>query len=369
MITANSTLHHMNPRRRLLVFNFVMDSKDPLLSHQYDLVKALAANFDQLTVITGHIGEIELPQNFRLISTNWRQGKTVRNIYRFISRGIPVTLLGRYDVVFFHMTDVQCAILAPVIRMRRKKQFLWYAHTFKSPYLTWASCWITKIITSTPGSCPIKGKKVIPIGQGISQSLFSPITYKAVNLDKLIHIGRFDKLKQIDLLINAAKKLKLNFPNLTFTQIGSPSNDESKKWALSLRDSWQDEIQDGWLKFKESIPRDSLPAVFAENGCFLHAYPGSLDKTLIEATMLKLPVVTLNFEYISIFGSWSSEFNSSLENEYSALRLLAPEDVEKELSRRLQIASNHHSFSGWIDRLTSVLKMGEIENNYENIVP
>ena len=359
----------MKQQRRLLVFNFVMDVKDPLLSHQYEVARALATNFDKLTVVTGRIGEIEASHNFQLISTNWRQGQKFRNLYRLISRVMPVILLGRFDAVFFHMTDVQCAILAPVIRMRGKRQFLWYAHTFKSPYLTWASFWITKIITSTPGSCPIKGKKVFQIGQGINEKVFMPITYKSLDLDKLIHIGRFDKSKQIDFLVNSVKKLRLFFPNLRFTQIGSPSNDESKKWAQSLRDSSQEEILDGWLQFKESLPRANLPAVLAENGCFFHAYTGSLDKTLIEATMLKVPVVTLNTEYISIFGSWSPSDKPNLESEYSALRLLAPGDVETELSRRLQIATDHHSFSGWIEKLTCVLKMGEMENNCDNIVP
>ena len=345
----------MQSNQNLLVFNFVMDPKHPLLSHQYEAVKALVDNFTEITVITGEVGDVVPDPRIRIVSTSWKKGNPWRNILLLLAKSLPVIIRGNFRSVFFHMTDLQAAVLSPFIFFRRRRQYLWYAHKSKSKFLLFASQWVTNIVTSTEGSCPISGKIVKPIGQAINPSRFQPIPISDLNFDGLIHIGRFDKSKNIQLLVSSAVKIKMSYPNIRLTVIGSPANAESIRWAENLIQNSAQEISAGWLNFKESIPRSQFPLEISGNGCFFHAYTGSLDKTLIESTMLRIPVITINPEYISIFGTWAKSPVINLENEYLAFRSRSLPDVDAELARRLEVAIRGHSLKHWIGELTGIL--------------
>lgn len=332
-----------------------MDRNDPLLSHQYEAVSALASNFNKVVVITGRVGDFEINPKVQVVSTRWRSGYRWQNLVRFYVVSLPILIRGNFSSVFFHMTDLQCALVAPFIWLRRKKQLLWYAHTYRSKYLTFSSLWVTKVVTSTSGSCPLPPQKVEAIGQAIDETIFFPLNSNSLDFSKLIHIGRFDKSKNIQLLIDAARKLKETFPDVRLTLVGSPANAESRDWAEALKLESLSDVLSGWLIFKESIPRSGFPNEISQNGCFFHGYTGSLDKTLIETTMLRAPVVTLNPEYLEIFGAWGTTRDLNLFTEYVAMRSMSRESLENELDRRLSIARSHHSLRHWVEELTRLL--------------
>jgi len=345
----------VNTDSNLLIFNFSMDMDDPLLSHQYEAACALAKKFQKVTVVTGRTGHLQPSSNIRVISTDWVPGDSIGNLIRLVFRSLPIIIRGDFGSVFYHMTDVQCALLSPLVWARGRKQYLWYAHTFKSRYLVFSSWWVSKVITSTTGSCPLASKKVLPIGQAIDEAKFSALNFNDLDLDALLHIGRFDKSKNIQLLIDSARNLRKSYPGLALTLIGSPSNADSGDWATGVvRDSDQD-VKDGWLRFKESVSRAAIPREMANSGCFFHGYIGSLDKTLVESTMLRVPVVTINPEYLKLFGSWSKSGITTLESDYRSLRSMSQLDIEAELDRRLNIAKTGHTLKHWIEQLTSLL--------------
>ena len=317
---------------------------------------ALANNFETITVITGRVGNLIADPRIRIISTNWRVGEGLRNVFRLFLKSVPELIRGDFRSVFYHMTDLQCAVLSPLVRLRGRRQFLWYAHTFKSRYLVFASFWVNGIVTSTNGSCPLHGKSVFPIGQAIDQEKFKSLSFDQLDFNKLVHIGRFDKSKNIDVLITTAAKLKNTFPEIELTIIGSPANQESENWAKDLKSKSKPEIKKGWLHFKEAIPREMFSVEMSKNGCFFHAYIGSLDKTLIESTMLRVPVITLNPEYINIFGTWSKFPISDIDIEYRAFRTRSSDEVNRELDRRLDLAINHHSLNHWSKQLATLLQ-------------
>jgi glycosyltransferase involved in cell wall biosynthesis len=206
------------------------------------------------------------------------------------------------------------------------------------------------------GSCPISNKKVSIIGQAIDERKFYRVDFEQLDFSKLIHIGRFDKSKNIDLLIENARELKKTFPDLELQLVGSPGSSENSKWAKGLEIASEPYVREGWLNFKGAISRDDFRKEVSQNGCFFHGYIGSLDKTLIESTMLRVPVVTLNPEYIEIFGAWDKVRKLTLVNEYAAFRSLAKQQIEAELDRRLSIAMSHHTLKHWVQELTSLLE-------------
>jgi glycosyltransferase involved in cell wall biosynthesis len=341
---------------RVLVVNYVMDSQNSLLSHQSEAVASLSEIFKKVTVITGNIGSIQNLSNVEILESRWIPGRPIANFFRLLRVSIPIIVSGGFESVFFHMTDLHCALLSPLIRIRGRRQFLWYAHTKKSRYLRWSALWVNGVVTSTEGSCPLRVNKIIAIGQAIDPDKFREIPFYKLNLNNLVHVGRFDKSKKIDLLIKQARFLRKEFEKLSLTIIGAPANQESKSWSTNLMKDSEADVSDGWLRFSNSISREKIPTLMEAYGCFFHTYLGSLDKTLVEATMLGLPVVSANPEYMSIFGQWSEVRYPSLIDEYKALRNLPSAYITSELSRRRTIAVRDHSLANWIRQLSEILK-------------
>jgi len=249
------------------------------------------------------------------------------------------------------MTEVHNLLLAPIARLMGIPNFLWYAHASLSTYLRWSYFLSSGVITSTRYSCPIKGDRIFEIGQGIDSEIFRGENAKRP-IRKLIHIGRFDESKNISVIIEAVSKVRIHFPVLELEIIGTPSNSQNMLIAKKIMKEFEN-IE--WLKFSPSIPRSQVPVKIQESDCFIHAYEGSLDKVLIEATMMCRPVVTSNLGYRSEFGSWSKLSSSTLQEELLALLLTPKPEQESEVNRRHELAMKEHEISRWIIKLNSIL--------------
>lgn len=342
----------------ILVINHVMDDSDPYLSHQAEVVRLLAEKFQEITVITGRIGKHSVPPNVRVICSHWVPGHGFQNLVGYIRVVAPKIFSREHKVIFSHMADLQAAVIAPFVRLVGKKHFLWYAHSHKSFYLSWASIWINGIISSTQGSCPIHNGKVNLIGQSVSPKMFPARDSTKLNKNLLVHVGRLDRSKNIDLLIQATMAIHTLNSSARLTLIGSSANIESSDYLAELTTNYGLEINAGTVSFIPSIQREKLSAALREFDIFIHAYQGSLDKTLIEATFSFMPVITINPEYINIFGTWSNVPSPTLYQEYLALDAMSAEEIINQLHRRLNIAFSSHSSDQWIEKLSEILAPG-----------
>ena len=334
-----------------------MDENHPLLSHQIKLVNALSSQFVKISVITSQVSkEISVPNNVEVFNVNWKNKQNFRNAIRFYKLTLPVLFRNRNAVVFSHMTETYSLLIGPFAKLLKQRHILWYAHKSHSLKLRLAYPFVSTILTSTPGSCPIKSKKVFCIGQGIQTEVFSPKQLPE-ELTRFVHVGRFDKSKRIDVLINALIVMRQNNPRLTLELIGETADPDSIIWAESVRLNNQKNLDEGWLKFSGNIPRENLPRLLQNKDIFIHAFNGSLDKTLVEATLTKLPVLTENIEYRSIFGSWSNKADPDLLDEYQSLVKLSYLEIKNELLRRYQIALKNHSFKHWVNQISYFIKL------------
>jgi glycosyltransferase involved in cell wall biosynthesis len=344
--------------RELVILNFTMSKSHPVLSHQADVATLLAVHFDRTTIITGDSSLDDLPEGMDVVSTNWALGNKFFKIYRLFVVAVPVLWKKRRSVVVFsHMTDLQSAVLGPITRLLGIKHYLWYAHKVKSRFLLIANFFVDGIITSTPGSCPIDSAKVHPIGQAVDERKFlRASTLSNQDVFNALHVGRFDPSKDLNQIVSAISNLRVSNPRLTFTQIGSPSTPSATKDADKILKLWQSQITEGWLRFLPTVSRDELPKTISKFQVFFHAYDGSLDKTLVEATMCGIPVISVNPEYVSEFGTWSGSLQRiSLENEYLSMKAMAPEIYSEEMERRYRLCVERHSRAKWIDSLMVIL--------------
>lgn len=342
-------------RSELIVLNFVLDSEHSLLSHQSDVVIALSQRFQKIRVITGNVGKFDRPDNVEIIDLQWAEGKNIRNLFRLYKSFLSVIDPGR-TVVFAHMADVQSAFLSPITWITRTPHYLWFAHKHLSPYLKFASYFVSGVLTSTSGSCPLSGEKITVIGQGVDLEIFESQRNVFNPLVKCIHIGRADPSKNLRILFEFAKYQHDLNPSFKLIQVGSPSTITAKVDFKNLCNEFEDTIDSGAIELQSSAPRNRVPGILANADFFVHAYKGSLDKTLIESTLARLPVLTLNREYHEIFGTWSGEGAPTLEQEYQALRKLTSLSLDQEIERRFQIAKESHTFTGWIGKISDILQ-------------
>ncbi len=332
-------------QRNLLIINYAMDLDNPIFSHQVETVNRLSSYFDKVVVVTSQVGVFEVADNVTVKSCEWKKGKPFSNILKFLLRITPE--LNRNVVIFSHMTDVQASIVAPIAKVLGIKHILWYAHTTYSVFLRWSNYWVDSILTSTPGSCPVKNAKVVVVGQAINPNIFDFQKRVSRALRSGVHIGRFDPSKHIEVIIEEAAKIRKSSYEITITQIGSPSSSVFQPYKNEVEDGVKRSGQSNWFSSEQSVSRNLLPKLLHNFDFFIHAYDGSLDKTLIEATMCGLPVLTTNKEYLREFGTWTGDAASSLSNQYFCLAKMDETELQRELFKRREICVKFHSISHW----------------------
>lgn len=338
------------------MINYCMDEEDRLLSHQIQAVNRLAESFVDVYVITGKIGKYKSPPNVHVMSSQWKSGYNILNALRFLSIALRFVVSKRPISIFSHMTDVQTALLAPFTKLLGIPHYLWYAHTHPSIFLRWGKFWVTGIITSTIGSCPIKGPKVLAIGQAIDPDDYNFNKLgSSYSLNNFVHIGRFDPSKNIEQIIRSLQEFRKAHPGISLTLIGQPSTPAATVHAAQIIKKYEEDVKDGWLNFRDSIPRSEVSVELLKYDCFIHAYTGSLDKALVEATMVGLPIATINPEYLVEFGPWSKGSQVSLLEELDAINGESSENLGSELYNRRKICEEKHSIAHWSESLTDIL--------------
>jgi hypothetical protein len=89
----------------------------------------------------------------------------------------------------------------------------------------------------------------------------------------------------------------------------------------------------------------------------MHSYVGSLDKSLLEATALRMPVITINKEYCRLFGNWGyTDSAISIKSEYIAMRNLTDLERASEIDRRYEILNLSHSLKHWSGRILQLVE-------------
>ena len=339
--------------RNLLLINYEMSQKSQVFSHQLEAAALLSKSFLSTTVISGKVeGGLAL-DGVEILSSQWVEGQNLRNIFRFFKRALPVLAREKDLVVFSHMTNIQSVLLLPFTKLFRVRHFLWYAHTSSHWSLKILGRYLDGILTSTPGSCPLTGERVYYLGQSVDPSKFKFKESTKMPIAKFVHVGRFDPSKKIDAILSFVSEYRDKNPFATIEVIGSPSSSSLAGYQQAVFDKYAS--FDTWVKFTPAVHRETLPSRLLRFDCFVHAFQGSLDKTLIEATLSGLPVITLNSEYERLFGPWG-ETGNSLQSQVEYVNRLEPGKLHSELVRRRTIASDDHSLEAWISKTSSVLK-------------
>ena len=339
--------------KRILVFNYDMDDESQVFAHQIEVVRKLAKEFQDVFVLTAHKGhKSEVPLNVKIISTKWLVNRNLRNVTVFYILFFKILFNEQIDLVFSHMTEIQSALAAPILKILNIPHVTWYAHAKRSKFLVWNHLFVDRLVTSTAGSCPIQSEKVHCIGQAIDKDSFFASVKKDFSKKLFVHVGRIDKSKNLDTIINLLIKKRSIYPDIELNLIGRPSVGNKSDYLHKLSELAS---LHSFIHISPPVARKNLPDLLNGNDVFIHAFQGSLDKTLIEATLAGLPVITINNEYLNEFGTWSQRNTSiDLDNEFSAFMSSPNDQIEKLCKTRQQIAITKHSFDQWQTQLLRI---------------
>lgn len=346
----------------VVVVNYSMNPRSLTFGHQRKVVEFLSRSIPKITVITAD-SELGPPiDGVRVISTKWEEGKKFASTFRFVFIAFYVLFSLRFTnrrlALFSHMTDLQSCLLAVPCKILGIRHVLWYAHKKKSAYLRIAALFVDCILTSTRGSMPINSKKVVVIGQAIDSTPFREQFkyFPSYPPLKWYSIGRIDPSKNLESIINVFSTLRDEGWNLTLDIFGAPSSKKFESYANSLFNKFSADDFVKWLSFKGKIQNHEVPTISQFYDGFIHAYEGSLDKVLIEATMARRVVVTNNREYLDSFEvSVSDNFAENLITYMRRVLNGTLENQELEVNRKFDMAQSKHSMQIWIGFLTKSL--------------
>ena len=332
-----------------------MRKNSPIFSHQRENVAELSRYFQEVIVLTGQPGETLSHGNISIRSYNWKPGHKIKSVSRFIWIYWKTIVEFRPNVIFSHMTEVQSALVAPMTKLFKIHHYLWYAHAHNSIYLRWCHIWCDGIITSTKNSCPIVSEKVHYVGQSIDLTKFKRRVLNYSSSQNFVHVGRLDISKNIEMIVESfLTSTKDTSSSLTF--IGESTTKLDEEYSLALKQKYLQEFAKRDVVFFGPISRDLLPDKLAEFDCFIHAFKGSLDKSVLEATSVGLPVITINSGFIQEFSAWGkSTQNPILIEEISAYISASPDTRAKLMNKRIERVKSHHSITTWGAQVSRVL--------------
>jgi glycosyltransferase involved in cell wall biosynthesis len=322
-----------------------MDSGHPSLGHQFSVVTKLAKNFAFVEVLTtSYSGEV-LPSNVMVTTVPWKSRHPFFNAFQLWFAFLKVCLKRTPNFVFSHMAPLNSIAVAPLTNLCRIPHTLWYAHAHNPKMLRLAVLLVNVVVSSTKGSFPFKTPKLLLIGQGVDAEIFARPKNSNESKFDFFYAGRMDSSKNIELIVRSLTQFKSNFPEIKLTLIGNGSS------------CFVSDLNRSWIEAKESIKRDQLPAEFVKHGTFIHAFIGSLDKVLIEAAMMKRPIISINPEYLREFESFSTsgletDLDSQLRNYFN----LDSERISQVVVKNYSISTSKHELTGWVTRLTKTIR-------------
>lgn len=336
-----------------------MNSQSQLFSHQRKVVEKLSHFFDHVDVITAEDFHDLAIRGVDVYSTNWVPGQTNRNVFKFYRVALPLLWRHRRGIIFSHMTQIQTFLTLPLSWLFGLRHFLWYAHKSYSLSLRICYPFLDALITSTPGSCPVSGERVFPIGQAVDTNISDRISKLPTWPPKsFYHISRMDPSKNIERIVEALLPYHQSDRSISLTFYGAPSSEETMDYFEQLKYKFSGSDYSDWVHFEGPIDNKDLAQISLNHDAFIHAFWGSLDKALVEAIMLKRIVISSNPEYLREFYGkviQEKEIVEELRKQLSLIYSSSSSDIIEEIDRKSIIVLKNHGLEAWTTRLLAIL--------------
>ena len=307
--------------KNILIITQKVDKNDPILGFFHSWILEFAQKIDSVTVICLEEGQYDLPSNVKVLSLGKEKGRSklkyIFNFYKYIWQERK-----DYDTVFVHMNPIYIILGGLWWKLRQKKIFLWYTHK------------ADQIFTASNESLRLVTNKKMVTGHGIDIALFKP--HPEVSKENIfLTVGRISEVKNN---IKMLSLLKLA-PNFKLQIIGLPITESDKIYYQLLIQKIKEEELTSRVEFIDHCPQGKLLSFYQRAKVFINfSDTGSLDKAVLEALAMNVPVLTTNEAFATgypVFRDLNSALTSTLNTR--------------------DFIENNHSLPVLINRLVTVM--------------
>jgi glycosyltransferase involved in cell wall biosynthesis len=358
-VSARATTRHAH--LRLLVVNFQMDERSPVLAWQQAVARELARRCAHVTVLTEHAGTYApatnldvrtVPRRFCRAPLRWLGAKWLP--------ALPFAELarrGRFDACFVHMNHEWVARLWPFLAPCGVPIVLWYAHGTAGRRLRLSHRLADRVVTSSPEGFRLRSDKVAVIGQAIDVDLHRPLP-PADRRDDVLSVGRIAPRKRVDLVVDAFAALRDLCPDRPFRlRLAGPVLPGDREYAGRLRAQVAAHGLEAHVEWLGALDARDLPALY--RSAFVHlnvSRTGSMDKTVLEALACGCPVLTSNEAFRDPLRGRPDLLLADERPAEIARRMLDLHDRRGRDAGALRgLVVGRHDLHGWVDRVLAEL--------------
>ncbi len=349
----------------LLMVTRRVDMDDDVVGYAHGLINCLAKKVAWLGVICLERGHVELPVKVQLFSMGKEKGYGRLREFMNYQRALAY-LAPKADVIFGHMNPVYTILAAPWAKFLRRKLVMWYTHAHVSRQLKLAHLLVDRVVTATKTGFQLPSHKVSIIGHAIDTSLFRPEPKKKANNSiKLLSLGRFSPVKNIECMLKAMQILisDRNINKLTLDVVGGPGTPEHIEYSKMLHRMVSDLGLEKNVSFVGPVTYQNTIGFFRSADIFLHLTPYSLDKALLEAMACGCLPISCNQAYTN----WVSDLGlDMLAVSNGNPRALAQKIVQLSEAKPIQrhamqdkvrrLVVEKHDLEGFVERLCRVFE-------------
>lgn len=292
---------------KLLIVTQKVDYNDDLLGFFHQWIKEFASHFEKVSVICLGKGEYDLPDNVLVYSLGKEKkiSKFIQlfNFYKYIWQ-----LQNDYDAVFVHMNPEHIVSGGLVWKLLHKKIALWYTHRLVDLKLRISEKLATIIFTASPAGFGLKSEKVKVVGHGIDTEEFKPTDKIKGEVFQIIYVGRISKIKNQQMLIEAAKILKEKNLEFKIKLIGQTITSGDGEYLSDLKRMIGNYHLGERIEFVGSVPYQKIKSFYQSADLNVNLCPtGGLDKAVLEAMASGIPVMAANNEFKKEFGVYADK--------------------------------------------------------------
>lgn len=277
-----------------------IDQNDSVLGVYHEWVKRLAGKVDKVSVICLFQGRVDLPAGVRVLSLGKEMGesrlKYLLNFYKYIFK-----LRNDYDLVFVHMNPGYIWLGWKFWRLWGKKIVYWNASYKVSWFMKSALILADRGVTSIPEAF-VKSKKVVAVGQGIDIELFRRDRGIFVKPNSILYLGRISPVKNLDILIEAAKILSAKKIDFKLSIVGSP-DPADRRYFEKIKEQSAYLEKSGAVSYISQISHGETPRFFNSHKIFVNlTESNSFDKSILESMSCETLILVSNRAYARILG-------------------------------------------------------------------
>ncbi|MBP9717380.1 MAG: glycosyltransferase family 4 protein [Candidatus Pacebacteria bacterium] len=337
-------------KKKLLIITQVVDTNHPILGFFHGWLAEFAAQCETVHVIALEVGAHTLPSNVTVHSLGKEAGESRLKYLRRFYLTIFV-LRHEYDAVFVHMNQVYVILGGLLWRLWGKRIGLWYVHGTVSASLRLALLLTHKVFSVTQESFPLLTHKLVATGHGIDTDLLKPATSEK-QFD-FITVGRVTPSKNLETLIELFAEIASPAP-YSLIIVGPFSSSTDAQYQRQLVTLVEQKGLTSHITFYGGMAHDELVPLLQRSRVFLHtARNGGLDKAVLEAMSVGLPVVTMaviNSE-LPLSGGYVTT-SDDFVRQARAMVQLSTSPIPDNEGRRFVVAN--HSIKALIPKILTV---------------